>query len=181
MTRAFDELGMIGVGVATKMGGKSLADPSFDPVYEELNRRGGVLFVIRSDIRAIHRCSRRPAHLAAGAPFEDTAAALQLLQNGFVKRFPKIRRSCRISRHVTVSRAPSRSSTGRFMNGHGVPSQLVKKFWYDSVNVTRGTALFVRYVRRRPHRVRTDYPFWSGAAHQHASSTSMAGLSTADV
>jgi predicted TIM-barrel fold metal-dependent hydrolase len=72
---------------------------------------------------------------------------------------------------------------GRFMNGHGVPSQLVKKFWYDSVN-GNAAALRCSCDTFGVDRIvfGTDYPFWSGAAHQHASEyLDGAGLSTADV
>jgi 6-methylsalicylate decarboxylase len=171
MVRAFDELGMIGIGVATKMGGKSLADPSFDPVYAELNRRGGVLFVHPIG----HSCDSTLLEETGltwplGAPFEDTAAALQLLQTGFVERFPKIKA---IMPHLggtlpfLVHRLDHQQS--RFMNGHGVPSVEVKKFWYDSVN-GNAAALRCSCDTFGVDRILfgTDYPFWNGAAHQHA-------------
>jgi aminocarboxymuconate-semialdehyde decarboxylase len=172
MARAFDELGFAGVGVATKMGGKSLADASFDPVYAELNRRKGILFVHPIG----HSCDSsllEDTQLTwpLGAPFEDTAAALQLLQTGFVAKFPDIRV---IMPHLggtlpfLVHRLDHQQD--RFMRGHGLPSELVKKFWYDSVNGnpaalrcsvdTFGIGQIV---------FGTDYPFWKGSAHQHAS------------
>jgi predicted TIM-barrel fold metal-dependent hydrolase len=185
MERAFDQLGMVGIGVATKMGGKSLADPSFDPVYEELNRRGGVLFVHPIG----HSCDSTLLESTGltwplGAPFEDTAAALQLLQTGFVQRFPKIRA---IMPHLggtlpfLVHRLDHQQD--RFMHGHGKPSELVKKFWYDSVN-GNVAALRCSCDTFGVDRIvfGTDYPFWNGAAHQHASEyIEQAGLSAADV
>jgi predicted TIM-barrel fold metal-dependent hydrolase len=172
LERAFDQLGFVGVGVATKMGGKSLADPAFDPVYEELDRRNGVLFVHPIG----HSCDS--ALLEAtnltwplGAPFEDTAAALQLLQSGFTQKFPKIKV---IMPHLggtlpfLVHRLDHQRD--RFMNGiDGLPSELVKTFWYDSVN-SHPAALRCAVDTFGFDKIvfGTDYPFWNGAAHRNA-------------
>ena len=43
--RALDELGMVGVAVASSVLGRSLADPTFEPFYAELDRRGATLLV----------------------------------------------------------------------------------------------------------------------------------------
>jgi 6-methylsalicylate decarboxylase len=185
MARAFDELGMVGIGLATKMGGKSLADPAFDPVYEELNRRGGVMFVHPIG----HSCDSTLLESTKltwplGAPFEDTVAALELVQNGFTTRFPKIRA---IMPHLggTLPFLTQRldQQVHHFMPGPGTPSELVKKFWYDSVN---GNAAALRCACDTFGVDRivfgTDYPFWNGPAHQHASEyIERAGLSEAGV
>jgi len=98
MTRAFDELGMIGVGVGDQDGrqvaGRSVVRSGVRRV--EPPRRRAVRPSDRTFVRFIAARDDRP-HLAAGRTVRRHAAALQLLQNGFVKRFPKIRRSCRIS------------------------------------------------------------------------------------
>jgi aminocarboxymuconate-semialdehyde decarboxylase len=184
LARAFDELGMIGVGVATMMGGKTLSDPSFDPVYEELNRRGGVLFVHPIG----HSCEstlleETQLTWPLGAPFEDTAAALQLLQTGFVQKFPQI---SVIMPHLggtlpfLVHRLDYQQD--RFMNDRGLPSELVRRFWYDSVN-GHPAALRCSIDTFGIEKIvfGTDYPFWSGAAHQHASEyIDRSGLSGAE-
>jgi aminocarboxymuconate-semialdehyde decarboxylase len=172
LARAFDQLGFVGLGVATKMGGKSLADASFDPVYEELNRRAGVLFVHPIG----HSCDSSlldETNLTwpLGAPFEDTAAALQLIQTGFLQKFPKIKV---IMPHLggtlpfLVHRLDHQRD--RFMNGvEGVPSELVKRFWYDSVN-SHPAALRCSVDTFGADKIvfGTDYPFWGGHAHQNA-------------
>ena len=171
--RAFDELSFAGVGVATKMGGQSLADPSFDPVYAELDRRNGILFVHPIG----HSCDSSLLETTQltwplGAPFEDTAAALQLIQTGFLTKFPNIRV---IMPHLggtlpfLVQRLDHQRD--RFMNGHdAVPSELVKSFWYDSVN-GHAAALRCAIDTFGIDKIvfGTDYPFWNGPAHQHAS------------
>lgn len=171
LARAFDDLDMIGVGVATKMGGKTLADPAFDPVYEELDRRAGVLFVHPIG----HACDSALLESTAltwplGAPFEDTVAALQLVQSGFLTRFPRIKT---IVPHLggTLPFLGERVDhlAHYFMREDGVPSELVKRFWYDSVN-GNPAALRCACDTFGTGRILfgTDYPFWTGDAHRHA-------------
>ena len=127
--RALDELDMWGVGMTTSILGTSLADPSFDPIYAELDRRGAVLFL-------------HPAGLACGseelvttgltwplgAPFEDSMAILELLQAGFTQRFPRIRT---IVPHLggtlpfLVQRLDHMAQ--RFMPGKGVPREELRQ------------------------------------------------------
>lgn len=186
LARAMDELRFAGVGVATKMGGVSLADPSFDPVYAELNRRNGILVVHPIG----HSCDSSLLETTQltwplGAPFEDTAAALQLIQTGFLTKFPHVRV---IMPHLggtlpfLVNRLDHQRD--RFMHGaDGVPSQLVKSFWYDSVN-GHAAALRCAIDTFGIDKIvfGTDYPFWNGPAHQHASEyIEHAGLTDADV
>jgi aminocarboxymuconate-semialdehyde decarboxylase len=185
MARAFDELGFVGIGVATKMGGKSLADSAFDPVYEELNRRNGVLFIHPIG----HACDSPLLESTRltwplGAPFEDTVAALEFVQNDFAGRFPNVRA---IMPHLggtlpfLIHRVDHQIH--HFMDRPGIPSEIVKKFWYDSVN-GNPAALRCACETFGVDRIvfGTDYPFWNGPAHQHASDyIEAAGLSAADI
>jgi 6-methylsalicylate decarboxylase len=73
--------------------------------------------------------------------------------------------------------------THHFMDGQGVPSEMVKQFWYDSVN---GNAAALRCACDTFGSDRilfgTDYPFWNGPAHLHASRyIEHAGLTAAAV
>ena len=44
MRRGLDKLGMVGVTMGTSVLTQSVADPMFDPIWEEMNRRGVILF-----------------------------------------------------------------------------------------------------------------------------------------
>ncbi|WP_406424309.1 amidohydrolase family protein [Streptomyces sp. NBC_01589] len=44
VVHALDDLGAVGVGVTTTVLGRTLADPHFAPLYEELDRRGAVRY-----------------------------------------------------------------------------------------------------------------------------------------
>jgi predicted TIM-barrel fold metal-dependent hydrolase len=81
---ALDTLNLDGIGLLTSYAGKPLGDPSFGPVFEELNRRKVAVFVHptmsccgmaingvdgrRSISRLIRRARSRAWHLAARLP-----------------------------------------------------------------------------------------------------------------
>jgi aminocarboxymuconate-semialdehyde decarboxylase len=71
-----------------------------------------------------------------GAPFEDTIAALRLVQSGLTKRFPNVRI---IVPHLggtlpfliqRLDDTPAREQAGI----DEPPSRLVKRLWFDTVN-----------------------------------------------
>ena len=185
LARGLDELHTVGVTMVTSILGHGLADPLWDPIYEELNRREAVLFI-------------HPAGLACdsptlvqtgltwplGAPFEDTVCALELMQAGFLTRFPKIKT---ILPHLggTLPFLMQRLDhmAGRFMPGKGVPHELARKFWYDTVNgYVPSLKLAIDAFGIDRLLFGTDWPFWKGEAHQLAADyLAQAGLSAADI
>jgi 6-methylsalicylate decarboxylase len=164
--------------------GTSLADPSFDPIYAELDKRGAVLFI-------------HPAGLACGsaelvstgltwplgAPFEDSMSILELLQGGFTQRFPRVRV---IVPHLggTLPFLIQRLDhmAGRFMAGKGVPREELSKFWYDTVNgYPPSLRLAIETFGLKKVVFGTDWPFWKGEAHQLAADyITQTGLSKDD-
>lgn len=91
-TRAMDELGALGMKVATNMGGIYLGDPQFDPVMEEWNRRNALVI--------IHPvCARqRPDNVITGGvaaiyeyPADTTRAVLNMIAHQTLTRYPNIR------------------------------------------------------------------------------------------
>ncbi len=89
---AMDELGAVGMKVATNMGGVYLGDPMFDPLLEEWNRREALVIV--------HPCRarQRPENVITGRvaaiyeyPADTTRAVLNMIANRTMTRFPKIR------------------------------------------------------------------------------------------
>jgi 6-methylsalicylate decarboxylase len=185
IARTLDELDMWGVTMTTSILGTSLADPSFDPIYAELDKRGAVLFL-------------HPAGLACGsaelvstgltwplgAPFEDSMAILELLQSGFTQRFPRVRA---IVPHLggTLPFLIQRLDhmAGRFMPGKGVPREELSKFWYDTVNgYPPSLRLAIETFGLERIVFGTDWPFWKGEAHQLAADfIERAGLTAAQI
>ena len=171
VVRCLDELDMWGVTITTSILGMSLADPHFDPIYAELDRRGAVLFMHPAGLA----CGSAPLIASGlgwplGAPFEDTMAMLELFQSGFGQRFPRIRT---IIPHLggTLPFLMQRLDhmAQRFMPGKGVPSELVKNFWYDTVNgYPPSLRLAIETYGIDRIVFGTDWPFWKGEAHQLA-------------
>ncbi|HEX5370648.1 MAG TPA: amidohydrolase family protein [Dehalococcoidia bacterium] len=92
MRRGLDELGMIGVAMTCSVFDRSVAEDEFAPLYEEMNRRGAVLFYhpIQNGI-----CSPFITDygytVAVGASLEDTVIVLHLIAKQIPQRYPNIR------------------------------------------------------------------------------------------
>jgi predicted TIM-barrel fold metal-dependent hydrolase len=91
LRRALDELGMAGATIATSVLGRSLADPAFEPLYADLDRRNATVLVHPAGESA---CSPLIAEYGItwmlGAPMEDTIGALHLIVSGLVTRYRNI-------------------------------------------------------------------------------------------
>jgi aminocarboxymuconate-semialdehyde decarboxylase len=92
LSRALDDLGMVGVSIASSVLGRSLADPLFEPLYDELDRRGAVVLVHPAgDSAGSGLIADYHVTWMLGAPVEDTLAALHLILRGVLFRYPSIR------------------------------------------------------------------------------------------
>jgi predicted TIM-barrel fold metal-dependent hydrolase len=161
LRRALDDLGAVGVTLSTSILGKSLADPIFAPVFEELNRRKSVLFVHPAGV-ACHSPDIMSSGLQwpLGAPFEA----------GFPKKYPYL---TTILPHLggtlpmLVHRLDelSRRHVDIELNMYDA----VRHFYYDTVNGFP-PALRLACDAFGTDRILfgTDYPFWRDDAHQLA-------------
>jgi predicted TIM-barrel fold metal-dependent hydrolase len=92
LERGLDQLGMLGVTMNCSVFDRSTAEAEFEPLYEELDRRGAVLFYhpIQNGI-----CSPLindyKYTVAVGASLEDTAIVLHLIARKLPQRFPNIK------------------------------------------------------------------------------------------
>ena len=88
-----DELGFLGVALNAFVGKDgSLADPRLAPIFEELDRRGAIVYIHPAGHAA--GCSAMVDHgltWVNGAPMEDAIATLQLLKADYVFKYPHIR------------------------------------------------------------------------------------------
>ena len=171
IARTLDAGDCWGVTITTSILGKSPADPAFDPIYADLDRRGAVVFLHPAGLA----CGSQPLKDTGltwplGAPFEDTMAVLEFMQAGFTQRFPNIKM---IVPHLggTLPFLMQRLDhmAQRFMPGKGVPSENARRFWYDTVN-GHGPSLHAAIATFGIDRLvfGTDWPFWKGEAHQLA-------------
>lgn len=92
LDRALGQLGMRGVGITTDILGRSIADPAFTPLYEELNRRRSALFIHPAGDGAYSPLIADYQIIwMIGAPVEDTVAVLHLITRGIPSPFPQMK------------------------------------------------------------------------------------------
>jgi len=84
--RAFDQLKVDGVILHSNYDGIYLADPAFEPVSEELNRRGAVVFLHPTTPKGVKVLPGVPGPLE-DYPADTTRAALDLVIAGHLSRF----------------------------------------------------------------------------------------------
>lgn len=87
--RALGELKAEGIGLLTNYDGRYLGDPLFAPVFEEINRRGAVVYVHPTESPCACGFSLPPASLEF--PFDTTRAIAGLLFSGTFNRARNIR------------------------------------------------------------------------------------------
>ncbi|WP_205510218.1 amidohydrolase family protein [Paenibacillus elgii] len=92
LARAMDELGMRGVAITTSILGKSPVDAEFTPIFEELNRRKGILFIHPAGFGA-HSSHIQDYHLTwrIGSPIEDTIIIGQFITEGIPSKYPDLK------------------------------------------------------------------------------------------
>ena len=136
---ALDVLKADGIGLVSNYDDKWPGDPTFAPVFEELNRRKAVVFTHPT---AASCCSHLMPGIAASTMeflFDTSRAIVSLLVNGTLSRFPDIRF---IFCHAGGTMPMVAARTKAFVERHkeisdkvpnGVPAEL-KKLYYDVAN-----------------------------------------------
>ncbi len=165
--RALDELGMAGVALDTSVLGHALAEPGFEPVFAELNRRGAVLYLHPAGNSA---CSPliRDYHLTwmVGAPVEDTISIMQLITRGVPARHPDIKI---INSHLggALPMLLQRADDQYRWEAPGTPerpSVAARRMWYDTVGHGHVPALRCAIGSFSADRLLlgTDFPYENG-------------------
>lgn len=136
LRRGLDELGMIGVNIHCSVLERSSAEAEFEPVYEEVNRRGGLIFY--------HPCGNglcspliRDYGLGAavGTSLEDAAIALHLIARKMPTKYPNI---TYVIPHLggPVAMLLERLDNQFSMRRQDLPEQpsvTARRFYYDTV------------------------------------------------
>jgi Amidohydrolase len=91
LERAYGELAVDGIGLLTSYDDRWLGDPSFAPLFAELDRRGAVVYVhpTVAPCCANLQPELQPAFLEF--PFDTTRTIASLLLSGRLSRYPHIR------------------------------------------------------------------------------------------
>jgi predicted TIM-barrel fold metal-dependent hydrolase len=171
MNRGLDELGMVGVTMGTSVLTQSVADPMFDPFWEEMNRRGVILFFHPSGLGA---CSPlvRAQNLTwpIGASIEDTMVAGHLIVNQIPRRYPKVRIIIpHLGGDIGMLMARLDSQRKFFMPSDAEPpSVTARRFWYDTVSHAYPLALRLACESYGVDKMvlGSDYPYEVGDLYQ---------------
>lgn len=173
MSRALDELGMVGVAITSSILGRSLADPAFAPIYQELDLRGAVLYIHPAGCGA-HSPLIQKHQLTwmAGAPIEDTIAVAHLIVAGIPSRYPRIKI---INSHLggaipMLLQRMDNQYKWEAPQTPELPSVAARRMWYDSVAHAYSPALRAAVEALGADRILlgTDFPYESGPLFQKA-------------
>ena len=158
------ELGLRGAIVGTECGGRLLSDPVFRPFWEEADRLGAVVF-IHPLLSADPRLRRPMMPQLIGVPWETTVAAADLIFEGLLDRYPRVR--------VLLAHGGGYLpyQLGRLERGYQQwaavrgalsmpPREYLRRFWFDSVLWNEGAlAYLVALVGEDRVVPGSDYPF----------------------
>lgn len=136
MRRALDELGMVGVCANTTVLDEPLVSSRFEPLFDELNRRGSILYIHPAGNGC---CSplinRYNMTWQVGAPTEDTISVMQLITHGVPLRYPRIRI---INSHLggampMLMQRIDNQYQSEAPETPDLPSRIARAMWYDTV------------------------------------------------
>lgn len=173
LARALDELGMLGVTIATTVLGHSIADPAFEPLYKELNRRGTVLYVHPAGVGADSPFVS-PYNLTwpIGAPIEDTIAVMHLIMRGIPMRYPKMRI---INSHLAgalpmLLQRLDNQYKWAIPETPELPSLAARRMWYDTATHAYIPALRAASESLGCDRLLlgTDFPYQTGGFYKRS-------------
>ncbi|MBY6303994.1 amidohydrolase family protein [Streptomyces clavuligerus] len=167
LARVLDQLGMVGVATTTSVLGRSAADPAYEPVFAELDRREAVLYVhpagcgAGSPLISEHRLT-----WSIGAPIEDTVAIMQLILAGVPSRYPGMRI---IASHLggalpMLALRADHQVGWEAPDTPELPSAAARRLWYDSVGHGHTPALLAAVETFGADRIvlGTDFPYEDG-------------------
>ncbi|HEU0167510.1 MAG TPA: amidohydrolase family protein [Chloroflexota bacterium] len=144
LRRGYDELGFIGVNIHCSALNRSTAEEEFEPIYEEINRRNGLIFYHPAGNAA---CSPLIADYglggAMGTSVEDAVIAAHLVGRRMPSKYPNI---TYVIPHLggPIAMLLERMNNQFSMRQHELPeppSVTLKRFYYDTVGHASHAAL----------------------------------------
>jgi predicted TIM-barrel fold metal-dependent hydrolase len=160
---ALDTLGAQGIIVFTSYEGRYLGDEHFNPLFEELDRRGAIVF-IHPNMPSYTVPTVAPASVLE-FPFETTRTATSMLIAGVPRRFPRIRFILSHAGGTLPSLAPRIELSLSMMPGLaervGNPLAGLRSFYYDTALSAGASTLSGLCQITDPDHILfgTDFPF----------------------
>ena len=166
ITYALDVLHLDGIGILASYGEKFLGDVLFDPVLEELDRRGTNVFVHPNFHPSSRALDLNIPGFVMEFPFDTTRAAINLILSGALERFPRINF---ILAHAggTLPFLASRLEAATYIDRRyaGLTRESMNRalahFWYDTALSSGDASLAALRVVAPAERVLfgSDYPY----------------------
>ncbi len=171
--RALDDLNMIGVVITTTVLGHALADPMFEPLYAELDRRGAILCIhpagdgARSPLITSYGLT-----WSLGAPVEDVIAATQLIMSSIPVRYPRMKI---LNPHLggalpMLMQRLDNQYKRSVPDLPELPSVQARRMWYDTVSHYYPPALRCANEALGADKlvVGTDFPYLTGESYKRS-------------
>jgi aminocarboxymuconate-semialdehyde decarboxylase len=170
LERAFDELDMIGVAIGSSVMARESCDPDFEPLYEEMNRRGAVVFGHALQCGLYSPLIEPFWSLnSASIAIENGMFGLHMINRRVPQRFPQLKV---IVPHLGGTMPFLADRFDRFWHHYPhpypgddpalsePPSQTMRRMWYDSVYSFDGAAFRVTHDLVGVERILlgSDYP-----------------------
>jgi len=164
----FDTLKADGVALFSNTGSKWLGDPTFFPIFEELNRRKAVVFIHPS----VPNCCR---NLVSGIPdtalefdFDTTRTVTSLLYNGVLGRMPDIRFIVNHSGAAVPVMSGRIRDEVRGQDGVAIPNgqsgawDQMRKLYFEVAHAAYPTPLaaLMKFAPASQFLFGTDFPVW---------------------
>jgi aminocarboxymuconate-semialdehyde decarboxylase len=169
LRRAVTELGFPGAMVFSNINGVALADPRFEPLYEEANRLGAVLHIHPTAPVGVEAMTDYWLMPLVGFLFDTTLAAAKLVFAGVPERYPNIKW---VLSHLggAVPYIAERLDRGwrAFpdcrVNISRAPSEYLRQFYFDTVNFdVHALRLAVDFAGASQILAGSDYPHQIGS------------------
>ena len=180
-------MGAIGVSTTTTVAGRSIADPAFAPVYEELNRRGTVLYIHPAGAGAhTPMIANYSVTWMIGAPIEDTISVTHLIIKGIPQKYPRMKI---VNSHLggALPMVLQRMDNQFVWENPATPEKpsiAAKRMWFDTVAHAHPPAIRAAVDTLGADRIilGTDFPYENGELYKHAITyLSEAGLKQNDL
>jgi len=171
LRRALEELRAVGVTFTTSIRTRPLTDPAFAELFAELDRRGALVFLHPPGLACASPLIRESGLAwSLGAPIEDAVCALQLMQAGFPRRYPRLRI---ILPHLGgflpfLRYRLDRGAERKFPNDDP-PSVQMRRFWYDTANGEPESLTHAVHAFGIDRVLwGSDYPYWREDSYRRA-------------
>lgn len=145
---AFDQVHADGIGLQSSYNGVYLGDPSYDPIWQELNRRKAVVFVHGPNSACCSAIKDGPGMFGSvvEVTFDVTRTCASLLTSGALQKYPNIQWIIAYGGGTLpfvagrINNFIEKMKNAKELAPNGVYNEL-KKFHVDTVNVTNQASM----------------------------------------